>query len=782
MRALAIHIAAALAAAVLAIGCVGLGAGEAQAAARTLNASDVPSLEPKRVGDAAARQALALPLRGSLRRTVARAESDASAFRGGGLSVLAGSVQLRSPAQSRKLLSRWRRTRPRPRKLAIGDGALLAARGKGKALVLVRAGSSVGLVQLQARPLNATRRELTLALARALAGRLQSANAATPIDDLLDQVRPDGSVTKATALAGFERLYGDIPGIKAGPPAGNAPIDGNLAVGWVLDHLDALSPAQRNTIDQALGGAAGAAHRNRGAVAGAARRRPFTANGELLEMAKQRAEVYRPLLGQALQLELVVGFVPKFDGVATADAFPMDINGDLDIDKDGSDAATRCRIRFSRVRWNAIGAQARLHAIAHEVFHCYEFQLNLANWGGTSDVAIEGLAEWAAATTVRPYAEPWRSKRTREYFPQPELSLVERPYASVFFWGRIEEHDGRPLWDSMPALMATQGFNHLMLVAGAAEDDFSDIWPSSFKLDPAMGPAWTTSHPSPTSQADGPATPGVVTDKAPIKATRYTNRLYTLAPDDDDKRLARVELKKGRARVGATEGLAADRIIAAGETVWMCLDEPTACAVCPNGEATKAPPHMDIGKKPIVAVAGGENGAQGTIEFRDPHEKCELDVDPGLCPTSNRERLPGSRAGARRWHLEAAKEDLRLREELLPLRRQLDHIGEIIPKSYTPGSPEAEREHRLRNEAWRVFVDAWPPWCRHQELGVQSAQIFGRVVGRRGLPGGLKHPLARAVTHFGEVTLKTSRLAADGYAGMPGHNPLASGPPFPEFP
>jgi hypothetical protein len=769
--------------------CFGTFAGTAGAAERTLSRSDVPSMKETRVRDAAVKRAVSPLLRGSIRRAVARGSGDASAFTGDGLSVLAGSVQLQTSRQSRQVVDRWSRARPRPRQVAIGDGGLLASRGKGKVLVLVRAGSTVGLIQLRARVINASRRELTLALAGKLGARLQSANAATPVDDLLDRVRPDGSVSRGTALAAFERLYGAIPGVDTGPAPGDAPVDGNLAVGWVLDDFDALSPAQRNAVEQALGAEVGAARTSSVALRAAARRRkPFTPDAELLEIAKQRAEVYRPLLGQALRLELVVGFVPKFRGVATADAFPLDIDGDLDVDDAGSDAPTRCRIRFSRARWNASGPRERLHAMAHEVFHCFEFQLNPAHWGRTSDVALEGLAEWAAATTVRPYAEPWRTKRVREYFPQPELSLVKQPYSSVFFWGRIEEHDGRPLWDSMPALMATQGFDDLMLVAGAANDKFSEIWPSSFKLDPSMGPAWTTSHPSHVSQADG-AAPSVVTDKAPIKAAHYTNRLYSLAPDDEDKVLARVELKQGRARVGATEDLlAGDRIIGAGETVWLCLDETSSCAVCPNGEATEAPTHTDMGKKPVVAVAGGENGAKGTIEFRDPHEKCGFDVgdardptDPAYCPRRKHERLPNSRAGALRWHLAATKENQRLLEELLPLRRRLDDIGEQIPERYSPGTPEAEREHRLRNDAWRVELEMWPAWCRHQDMSVDSALVVGNLAKRRTLPGP-KHPLVRAVKRFGDKSLKIDQRLIHGYSGMPGHNPLASGRPFPEFP
>jgi hypothetical protein len=772
----------AVSAAVAAVLCWAAFAGTAASAAeRTLIGSDVPSLRESQVRDSAVRQALASPLRGSLRRAVARGAADASGFGGGGLSVVAGSVQLRGQAQSRQALDRWSRTRPRPRRLAIGDGGLVASRGKGKLLVLVRAGKSVGLVQLRARRVNVSRHELTLALARTLAGRLQSANAATPIDDLLDRVRSDGSVSKATALAAFERLYADIPGIKAGPAEGDAPIDGNLAIGWVLDHLDTLSPAQRNAIEHALGTGVSSARTSAAKTRATANPR-FTPNAELLKVAQQRAAAYAPLLREPLQLELVVGFVTDFKN--TADALPVDAKGHL------SDSPTHCRIRYSRAKWMASAPARRLHAMAHEVFHCYEFQLNPAGWGGTSDVAIEGLAEWAAATTVRPYAEPWRSMRAAEYFPRPETPLVKRPYASVFFWGRIEEHDGRPLWDSMPALMATQGFDDLMLVAGGTNDDFSDIWPSSFKLDPAMGPAWTTSHPSPTSQADGPAEPSPVTDKAPIKATRFTNRLYSLAPDDDDKLLARVELKKGRARVGATDdSFAVDRVIGAGATVWLCLDETNGCGVCPSGEATDAAPHTDIGKKPIVAVAGAENGAQGTIEFRDPHEKCEFDfgedrgnTDPAYCPRETRGRLPSSRAGAMRWYRAALKEDSQLREELLPLKLRLADIEARTPESYSGGTPEAELYYRMRNERWRAELDTWPAWCRHQNLGAYGVIIFGRVTQKRGLPGGVKHPLAVIYKRFGKSHFRTVMMLIHGAGVMPGHNPLASGLPYPDYP
>jgi hypothetical protein len=74
----------------------------------------------------------------------------------------------------------------------------------------------------------------------------------TAYDTVLSQVRPDGTVSKPTALQAFALSYGSLPGVHVPSGPRGAVESGDLAGGWVLARLPRLSPRLRNAIFRGL--------------------------------------------------------------------------------------------------------------------------------------------------------------------------------------------------------------------------------------------------------------------------------------------------------------------------------------------------------------------------------------------------------------------------------------------------------------------------------------------------------------------------------------------------
>src|ERR1700734_1744762 len=63
---------------------------------------------------------------------------------------------------------------------------------------------------------------------------------------VLDQIGPDGQVTKSTALAAFVLAIGPLPGVPRPPGATQGIPDGSAAVRWLLAYYSQLTPGQRS--------------------------------------------------------------------------------------------------------------------------------------------------------------------------------------------------------------------------------------------------------------------------------------------------------------------------------------------------------------------------------------------------------------------------------------------------------------------------------------------------------------------------------------------------------
>ena len=180
----------------------------------------------------------------------------------------------------------------------------------------------------------------------------------------------------------------------------------------------------------------------------------------------------------------------------------------------------------------------------------------------------------------------------------------------------------------------------------------------------------------------------------------------------------------------------------------------------------------------VVAIGGDSSGATASVEFQSMQDFC-VSHDPGFCPTSRPLRYPGSPAAAVAWYDAAHREDVGLLDALDPLARQADEIGQKIDAlgPITPGSPQDTEYEKLRNELSRVQSREWPHWCRHQELGIQSAQVFVRAQRRGWLRDSAIYRAERR--WYNDVREHVYRLI-HAYVGMPAHNVAADGPPFPD--
>ena len=69
-------------------------------------------------------------------------------------------------------------------------------------------------------------------------------------------------------------------------------------------------------------------------------------------------------------------------------------------------------------------------SLAHEVFHCFQFDLAPSAWDHDAPWIIEGTAEWAS-TTVDPVEAS--DAALREYLASPQQNLFTRAYDATGF-------------------------------------------------------------------------------------------------------------------------------------------------------------------------------------------------------------------------------------------------------------------------------------------------------------------------------------------------------------
>ena len=163
-------------------------------------------------------------------------------------------------------------------------------------------------------------------------------------------------------------------------------------------------------------------------------------------------------------------------------------------------------------------APEALSEMAHELFHCYEYQMAPSPYSYSHEPKWlnEGAAQWVGLSAG---PNPSQDDTWDLYLTQPSTPLFERSYDAVGFFAHLAESGFSP-WDVFPGMFAV-GNNSVKAfeASGAASDRFLDSWASGFAREPNWGQAWDTTGPGITSAKAQPLTYPVSNTSPPFTRT-----------------------------------------------------------------------------------------------------------------------------------------------------------------------------------------------------------------------------------------------------------------------
>lgn len=552
----------------------------------TLPASSLPGWHPTGTSVGLARRDLAASLPHGPAGAVDGAQTQTSAARGPGGRLRSDAFVFGSANRARWVLASWRGLH-HARSVRVGGAVYLSAGGKAT-VVAWRHGARIGLIALTATRGSHDPSARALAYAVLADGWLHSPLPTTVWDKVLDQIRPNGTVSKQTALEAFAVVYGPLPGVH--PPAGRRTKiqSGTLAAQWIRSYLPQLTPAQQRVVRRRLG-----IPSNTPLAHAADYGDPtFHVDYALQLLAYNYVKIYQARLGHTLGLPLVMGKSSESS------------QGYADTAAVGDPLA--CRIRVLPAG-QAVMSQQSVEFVppldlilAHEVFHC--FQGDITGWKGLPAWITEGMADWAALS-VDPVAYFHGGGNLNTYINNPHTPLFQRSYDAVGFWGHAEDLVPNQ-WAGIPAILnagSSEGSFHL---AGADADEFLNSWGSSvFRL--CCGSAWTMQSPiTPPSQAqqtggleeaDLLAMP-IVQVEAPALSTSQ----YQILGGPSEP-VVHVDIT-GHAR------LSTHYDYTQLQDAWFCLGA-SPCE-CPKGTEGEVPPTQPLGN--VSAFPLGLSGDPGT--------------------------------------------------------------------------------------------------------------------------------------------------------------------------
>jgi len=558
-------------------------------------------LRPAPTSVASARSRLVAGLPGGVGAALDGAVIQASAGSGGGQALGSYAFVLRSTSAAGRVLTSWRSAH-HAKAVAIGAGgavAVQASRERTLVQVLWRDGARLGLVVLNATSKTSTASSTAVAYAMLAESYLTTALPTTAWAKVLDQIRPDGTVPKATALQAFALAYGPLPGVRVRSGTRTVVESGGLVAQWVLSYRSQLTGAQLRAVDRALGlPAAGTSAR-----AADLGDPGFHQTPAVQATAEMWSSMYASLLQHPLGLKIVAGDTSTPVG-AYADALPLNANGGY-----GTGDPTTCRIRVPPAGQNmdtTIGPGALAVTLAHEVFHCYQFDLRGANaWTPLPAWIGEGTADWAARIVdPTPYSIDGGS--TTLYIQTPDTQLFTRAYDAVGFWGHVQDTFG-DLWARLPAIFNAGNNVNAFHNAVPYPAPFLDSWGSSvFRLDEG-GPPWEMLSPQVPPGPTDVKVKGDVLDLAngygEVLAAPYTTAQYVVHGDPAAP-LVLVKID-GSARMSTKYNYTFLG------NAWFCTaDSPDGC-MCPKGTTGKTPASQPL-ETDFALGLGGEPGT-GTV-------------------------------------------------------------------------------------------------------------------------------------------------------------------------
>lgn len=587
---------------------------------------------------------LAAGLPAADRTLLAGAGAQAVGGRSRGGQITFAAFVMPSAAGAARVLRDWERV-GRASSVAIaaaGGSSASGSRRRTVATVLWRHGFVLGYVSVRAG--RSTAASLASEYARLEDSRLGIAPPTTALDRLSAQIRPDGTVSKQTALQVFALLYGSVPGVRTPSGPRGVALSGDLAAGWILPYLPHLNAAQRRVVARHLG-------IRLGRVARAARTAPgvpvahaaclycdygdptFTEDALLQATADHWVSEYGSTALGPLGMTVVVGTasIPKKAPASLfADAAAMnDADGAIKLGP-----PSICRIRMFPAAVGA-GSLGESWILAHEVFHCFEYRiLGAGTWDSAPGAwVMEGLATWAAFE-VDPVNFAPAVDKILQYIGDPQKSLFQRDYDAVGFWLHLEDVDHGPYWSQIPGVITGGSTTADFAASGANTSPFWDSWGSSVLRAVTGDLDWDMPCPCDHGAALG-FVPGFgalkpggfesLSGAATVYAGSYGTSQYQF---DDPGPIVHVGIS-GYARLSTMH----DYVDFALHDAWFCI-EPGPC-VCPPGEMGKVPPTQPLEPMALLGLSGAPlTGTQGSVKFYTLDDFCKPPPPPGPSPPS----------------------------------------------------------------------------------------------------------------------------------------------------
>lgn len=424
----------------------------------------------------------------------------------------------------------------------------------------------------------------------------------------------EGALPLDAALSIYAALVAPLPGIEPVADAGDLPVStAALAVRRLMGALDQLGPEVATVIEEQATALTAQDPDDIVIEPGRAAPREGSSGGggsgvvptvdELAEVISGIVADLEAASGHALRIPVRTRLVAT---AATWDGLAVGATG-------GGDRVARCVISIQE-RVFANDTASATSTLAHEVWHCFQFDTNAeAVWSGPI-WKVEGQAEWAGEAYVG--GSPSSASQWNNWLLDPEFGLASRSYDAIGLYAVAAAHGIDP-WTTMLPMLGQATPRALSTLFGGADADtaIGHVATALTRL-PEFGADWESSGPGITG-AEGAEVMDVPTEGSET-VTRAVARFASFPVVlliNDGADILRVAISGGTSGAVAVPDAGAMQI-APGGHVDFCM-RPEGC-VCPDGT------YPGGGDDPLPSARAGVGGAAAGST-----ERAELSVTAG---------------------------------------------------------------------------------------------------------------------------------------------------------
>lgn len=262
--------------------------------------------------------------------------------------------------------------------------------------------------------------------------------------------------------------------------------------------------------------------------------------------------------------------------------------------------------------------------IVHELWHCFQLDVNPAAFTSGPAWIIEGQAEWAGEAHVG--GSPSSAGSWNTWLLELPRALARRSYDAIGLFG-VAEATGVDPWRAMLPMLGRSGNAAVESLFGTSAADAVRGVAQALVRAPAVGAAWESTGPGITG-AQGAEVLAVTPDGGAVEATSSVGRFATLpvvlAIRQGD--VLAVSVSGGDAAAVAVPE-AGTTAVAPGSTMRWCM-RPEGC-VCPDGSnpgggEALPPAGPGEGAAAVGSLAGGDLSVRA--ELVSLEDACEQTI------------------------------------------------------------------------------------------------------------------------------------------------------------